>query len=429
MKIIRCSKLKCSILLLLFIYPILNAYAGPIVFTIAAGNGNGTKIGSSIAIELQKKFPNIASQYDHYLAFLLSPSQFKQLVPQVNALISTIDPEYQSEVNAIAAALQLNNQDNLGDGKLSLNEVWLLQFLPDLTSINKGSAIAAANSNPVAARNVDWKNTPDLTELQAITIFQYDDRTVVTIGFAGLMGVINGFNDQGLFVSQLDASTQLVSASVSVGHAGSFDLRSILRQHRKIAPASQELSKHTYPRSHVVLLADPEDVAVLEQPAGVTGKLRKTDSVLVNEMPWYNDEQMAIVNCFVLKALSANCHASQDYFRWARFAELLKDELLPDTAISIMQDRKNKHLAIFNEDTLQSMVFWPKDRTLYLYAQNSDQTTPVVEKYQFFNTSPKDKLVDMALLALGIVIFVLAWLYVFRDDIKGKMKRLTKKIT
>lgn len=421
--------LRYSFLFIFLIFPSISAYARPVIFTIDANSNNAMKIGTFIGGELQKNFPNIESQYDGYLASLLSPSQYKQLLPQVKSLITAIDSDYQAEVNAIAAVLQLETFDDLGDGKLSVNEFWLLQFLADITDINKGSAIATPNdNNPVVARNVDWKSTPDLRNLQTISIYQYDDRTLVTIGLAGLVGVINGFNDQGLFVSLVDASTQQISTSLLPKNASGFDMRTLLRQNNKIAAASHEIAEKQYPRSHLILFADQENVAVLEQSADEIGKLRKTDSVIVNEMPWRNNRQLAVVGCFVLKTSEPNCHASKDFFRWGRFTELLKtfldQNLSASKAAALMQDKENIHQAIFNEDTLQSIVFTPKDRTLYLYTQpvtKTDESTPVVDKYQFIktNATSSDRLIDLALLALGIGIFVAAWIYVFRDNKKN----------
>ena len=432
------SLLIRGFLLGLFAFSSLSAYARPVILNIDASSNNGTQIGTFIGTEVQKNFPNVEKLYDSYLAFLLSPSQFKQLIPQVKSLQVAIDPDYQAEVDAIAAVWQLNALDNLGDGKLSVNEFWLLQLLPDLTAVNKGSAFAVTNrsdKNPIAARNLDWKSTPELRSLQTINIYQYEDRTLVAVGFAGLVNVINGFNDQGLFVSLLNATEQQVSTSPLPQNSSSFDLRTVLKQINKIAPASHELAQKAYPHAHQILLADQENVAVLEQPAGGIGKLRKTDSAIVTEMPWNSSVQLAAVNCFVLKTSPHNCYAANDHYRWGRFAQLskafLEQNLSVSNVIALMQDQANIHQAIFNEDTLQSIVFTPKDRTLFLYTQpaaKTDEPYPVVEKYQFIKagSSPKDKLINIVLLVLGIGTLAAAWLFVFRGDKKNKSPPLSK---
>lgn len=402
------------------------AYARPVILNIDAHSDDGTQMGNFIGVEVKKSFPDLEKQYDAYLSSLFSASQFKQLIPQIKALKAVIAPAYQAEVDAIAAAWQLNAQDELGDGKLSMDEFWLLQLLPDLTSINQGSAFAVANhsdKNPMVGRNLDWKNSVDLKSLQTISIYHYEERTVVNIGFAGFASVISGFNDQGLFVSLIDAS-ELQATNVPLPQSASgFELRSILKKMNKIAPASQALARKSYSRNHQILLADQKNIAVLEQPIGETGTLRKTDSPLVEEMPWPNSEQLPVVNCFVLKNSPHNCYDSKDHYRWGRFAQLSKafpEQILSvSNLVTIMQDQSNSHQAIFNEDTLQSIVFTPKDRALYFSTQTNEKY-PLVEKYQFIKTDSNNKFFEIMLLIFGTVGLALVWIYVFQGGKKNK---------
>jgi hypothetical protein len=418
MKRKQSSKRVSSVVKCLFLlgFSLPTVYAGPLVLNIEASNRNGTQIGTFIGLEVKKKFPDVEKKYDRYLAFLLSPPQFKQLLPQITALKAVVDPAYQDEVNGIAAAWQLNALNMLGDDKLSVDEFWLLQLLPDLTTINKGSAFAVANrsdKNPIAARNLDWKSTADLKSLQTITVYHYqDDRTLVSIGFAGVVSVISGFNDQGLFVSQLDASELQTSSSLLPQHASGFELRNTLKNQDRIVPATQELARKIYPRSYQVLLADPEDIAILEQPAGKIGRLRQIDSMTVNNRGQSNNQQLAAVNCFVLKDSPRNCYTSTNYYQLGRFAQLAKtfagQNLSVSDVVTLMQDQANIHQAIFNENTLQSIVFTPRDRVLYFSTPALTKTNEkllVPEKYQFIKThrsSSNDKRIEMALLVLGV---------------------------
>lgn len=411
------SKVKYIFLLGLLGFSLPYAYASPVILNIDASHNDGTQIGSFIGSEAKKKFPDVEKQYDTYLSVLVSTKQFKQLLPQIKNLKAAVAPVYQDEVNAIASSWQLSTFDNLGDGKLSIDEFWLLQLFADLTAINKGSAFAVANrknNNPIAARNLDWKNSDDLKSLQTINIYHYEDeRTVVNIGFAGLVSVINGFNDQGLFVSLLDASELETSNPNLAQHAAGFELRNVLENTNRILPATQELTQKTYPRSLQILLADQDAVAVLEQPAGKTGVVRETDSMTINATGWHNNQMLAVVNCFVLKDSPRNCYNYQDYYRLGRFAQLSKpfngQDLSVNDVITIMQDQANIHQAIFNEDTLQSIVFTPKDRVLYFSTSadlKANEKQPGVEKYQFIklNISAHDKLMQMVWLGLGVGI-------------------------
>jgi hypothetical protein len=419
-------------------------YASPVVFTIDITNRDSYQIGTSLGLAIQKRFPQFQQLYDSYLAFLFSQAHFDQLNTQINSLKSALKADYQTEVDAIASTLHLGTVDQLGDGQLSNNEFWLLQLLADLTAINKGSAlglVSHADKNPLVARNVDWKNTPELRSLQAITIYRDSEYTLVNIGFAGLVGIINGFNDQGLWASVMDASEQQSSMSSLYRTSTSFAVREALEKTVKISAASHLLAQQHYPRGHQIVLADQEDIAVLEQPAGETGKLRKIDSQLINELPWSNPNQFAIVNCFALKTSPQNCYSTTDHYRWQRFNNLLsslnyKNQIITLTElIHLMQDSANPHQAIFNSNTLQLMAFNPKNRDLYLYTKPVKEThgsQPLVEKFQFIhsdqNTLSKQLHLDDLMLIFGVFILIAAWIYVFwgRDVWNKKIQKRLK---
>ncbi len=395
------------------------AYARPFVLDLDAEHYNPTQIGGFIADKVKEKFPDIEKQYDSFLVAALSPMQYEQLLPQIESLKATVAPAYQAEVNAIAGAWQLTNQNQLGDGRLSVSEFWLLQLLTDVTDINKGSAFAVINrndKNPIVARNVDWKSAHNLKNLQTLTIYHYKNRTLVNIGFAGLVSVISAFNDQGLFVSLIDASTLQANNAPNAEQVSSFELRTVLMTLNNITAASRALAQHLYPRHQQIVLADAENIAVLEQPAAQLGVSRQTDSTLINEMPWHNSQQFAVVNCFVLKTSPHNCYTTEDHYQWQRFAQLSKalaeQTLSVNQVANIMQDQTNTQQAIFNPDTVQSIVFTPKDRVLHFTAATHSlhNENPIAEKYHFIQTlktrPPYKQMVLGMLAVMGIAALV-----------------------
>jgi len=120
------------------------------------------------------------------------------------------------------------------------------------------------------------------------------------------------------------------------------------------------------------LLADRENVKTLEYPAGGFANLRAWDSPTHQEKRWKNKHQIATVDCFVLLASPDNCRAPRDIARWQQFDKLavFKPTLLADmnNVSAIMFDTANHHYEIFNEQTIQSMVYKPHNSSLYLYA-------------------------------------------------------------
>ena len=365
-------------LLILFLIASFEASSTLPVFHVDAKEQTGMDTGKILGKAFKKQFPTIEKIYDTYLASFVTQEQFNEWVQvRVNILKPNIDPAYRDEVNGIASTWTISSRDQLGDGFLSLNEFWVLQLIPDVGRRTNCSGFGvwgdfSALNSPIVGRNMDWITDEGLRSLQAITVYEYEEQTVVNIGFAGYMGVVSGFNREGLFVAHLDSPLGMRYPEPPIGdHAIVFDLRKVLETKNRISPAAKELSQHQYGFSHNILMADRFDIQVLEQPQGHPAHLRNNFSPLRTEMLWEKANQIAVVNCFVLKSSPANCITSSNNYRWHRFRTLAQfkrtNQAEVKDIINIMFDTSNPYQEIFNQKTVQSMVFTPKDKRLYLY--------------------------------------------------------------
>jgi len=364
--------------LILFLIISFEASATLPVFHVDAKKQTGMGIGTTLGKAFKKQFPEIEKKYDTYLASFVDQKQFNEWVQErVNVIKPNIDPAYRDEVNAIASTWTISSRDQLGDGFLSENEFWLIQLIPDVGRYTNCSGFGvwghfSALNSPIVGRNMDWYTNEGLRSLQAITVYQYENRTVVNIGFAGYIGMVSGFNNEGLFVAHLDSPIGMRYPEPPIGDdAIVFDLRKVLETKNRISAAARELSQQQYGFSHNILMADTFDVQVLEQPQGQQAYLRSDTSPLRIEMSWGKVNQIAVVNCFTLRSSPANCISTIDSYRWHRFKKLAQfnrdNQAQVKDVINIMFDTANLHQEIFNQKTVQSMVFTPKDKRLYLY--------------------------------------------------------------
>jgi hypothetical protein len=363
---------------ILYIILSLSANATLPVFHVEAFDKTGEQIGTILGKAFKKKFPDIEKKYDSYLASFVDQKQFNEWVQKrVNIIKPNIDLAYQKEVTAIASAWTISNQDKLGDGFLSENEFWVIQLIPDIGRQTNCSGFGvwgnfSANHSPIVGRNMDWYTTSALRSLQAITVYQYKKRTFVNIGFAGYVGVVSGFNSDGLFVAHLDSRLGKRYPEPPIGDSAIvFDLRKVLETENRISAVSKKLSWQQYGFSHNILMADTENIQVLEQPQGLPAHVRTDTSPLRLEMSWGKKNQIAVVNCFVLKNSPANCLTTANRYRWHRFKTLAhfnsQSQAHVKNVMEIMFDTANPRSEIFNQKTVQSMVFTPTDNRFYLY--------------------------------------------------------------
>lgn len=355
----------------------------PIIYVDCRGK-TGTEIGVALGNAMENAVgadpAEIEAQIDSFLTYSI-PGQWifdYGMVPRVNVIKPNIDQKYRDEVNALASFFDASsNPDKLGDGKVSLNEFWVLQLIPDIARMTNCSGFGvfgncSASGLPIVGRSLDWGFPPGIRNMQAITVYQYEDRTFVNIGFAGLAGVLTGFNSDGLFAGILDSPMGAAYPDPPVGKRSFvFDLRNALETCTEISEAATALYNQQYAFSHNILFADTTDVQVLEHPQGINGSLRTFASVLRSDISWGKTNQIAVVNFFALSGYS-NGSSYWNYDRWNRFQTLADFNATDNRAhaadvMNIMLDTANGPNQIFNNITVQSMVFTPAGRKLYLY--------------------------------------------------------------
>lgn len=377
------------LLVVLFASP---ASATPPIFSVDARGKIGAEIGQALGRLWQRQIPDIAARIDHYLASCISQYAFdREVESRLQTILPAIAQAYRDEVEGLASILVQTERTKLGDGLLSMQELWYFQLIPDLGRQQRSSGFSvfgqsSAAGGPIVGRNLDWTTTADLRSLHAITVYRYAKRSVVNIGFAGFLGVVTGFNSDGLFVAHLDAPMGLPDPDLGPGvHSAVFDIRQALETGRTISDAATALSPVRTPYSHNVLLADTRDVQVLEHPQSKPGRLRTASSPLRHDISWDRPEQIAAVNFFALRGY---WNEPLQAIKWRRFQELAvfsaQHPAQISDVMSIMLDTADEpSYRIFNSGTIHSLIFTSADRTLYLYTapvSGQHPARPVMEQ-------------------------------------------------
>jgi hypothetical protein len=112
------------------------------IFYVDARGKDGTEIGLALGDSVKAAFPNIEQKMDAYLVQFIGQIAYRTgdssqdlfdyyAVPRINAIKPNIEQRYRDEVSALGSQLGLSGTDILGDGDLSLNELWALQLIAD----------------------------------------------------------------------------------------------------------------------------------------------------------------------------------------------------------------------------------------------------------------------------------------------------------
>jgi len=154
---------------------------------LALGNAIGNAVGANPA-EIEEQIDSFLTSSIYGIAYSLGlPSQTifdYGMVPRANAIKPNIDQKYRDEVNALASFFDASSTpDILGDGKLSLNEFWVLQLMPDIARGTNCSGFGvfgnySASGLPIVGRSLEWGTNIGVRNMQAITVYLYEDRTL-----------------------------------------------------------------------------------------------------------------------------------------------------------------------------------------------------------------------------------------------------------
>lgn len=283
--------------------------------TIDAQSASPSAIGSELGSRIRTAVVDIESLIDSYIAEgTESDSVYDEVLQRVNHIRSQVQMEYQDEVDAMSAALNPSGTPNVrGDGKLSRDEVWLMNLITDVARSSQCSAVGVSEgrsvtSRTMVARLLDWDvgSSNQLAKIQAVYKINNGNRSITTIGFLGLQAVLSGYNDDNVFVSILDSPTG-VTYSAAGKRSYAFDLRYALENEDSLVGIANYMTdpSRNYAFNHIIFMADQDTAAALENNFSGTGSnmrraLRDHESALNDGIAWGFIDAVASVNAFML---------------------------------------------------------------------------------------------------------------------------------
>lgn len=151
-------------------------------------------MGKEYATALHDALPEIESLLDSYLTEIItvfadweqnSPEdEYEEILRRVEDIKPNIPAEYQREIDGMSVNFE-GNEDALGDDKISQNELYLLNLIPDVLRGTACSAFAvcgprSASGSTIAARNLDWidMSQNQLAKKNAVTTIKNGRKSV-----------------------------------------------------------------------------------------------------------------------------------------------------------------------------------------------------------------------------------------------------------
>jgi len=363
------------------------------------------EMGKELGLKIVETVPEYEASLDSYLSEISKDTDtYNLFIKRVNDIRPQLDKEYRDEIEGMASSFSGQGKNIRGDGKLSEDEVYLMNLCPDIARFTQCSALGvygerSESGHDISMRILDWfaGSQNQLSRYHAVCRFQNSEKSIATIGYLGYMGCISGFNDDKVFGAILDSPT-METYSSKQKESYSFDLRHALENSRTIAAAAGYLKSQdrNYTYGHLIFFSDPNISKVLEN--NISGKadgiraLRTDKSRLNTSIEWNISDSVGCVNSFLLKGNMDNHSVSLS--NTARFDSMKKE--LQGKGDRISQEEM-KELAsyytgdspglqedgdLYNIKTQQIIVFEPGKADYRVFFRPAREEIPVKPVFQ-----------------------------------------------
>ncbi|HEX3045438.1 MAG TPA: C45 family peptidase [Bacillota bacterium] len=348
------------------------------------------QMGVEYARQILKSVPEYEALMDSYITEMTMMEEYYQMGLGVARLLkSKIPQDYLDEIEGMAQVFSGGVTSLRGDQKLSLDEVFFFNLLPDIARPAHCSALgvfdwASATHQVMAGRNLDWPggSQNQACKLQAVVTIREKCKTLYLIGYLGFQGVISGVNEYGVYAGILNSD---IATPYTPNDKNSYpmDLRYALENRTTVNGVANYMtdSSRNYTYDHLIFLADPRTAGVVENNFNgsptVRRALRTSTSLLNPGVSWWFPKAVATVNSFIL-AGNYNNHTQdpQNTARWSSFqhAMLTKGPVITREELKEIMSFDNgdgpglfETGDIYNVYTQQSMVFTPETMRLDIY--------------------------------------------------------------
>jgi hypothetical protein len=276
-------------------------------------------------------------------------------------LKAQIDPAYREEMEGLAATFTGGNRNWFNDGRISTEEVYLLNLMGDVWRLTECSGVAvwgprSATGKNITARLFDWSGgkMSQLTKIPAVTTIKNGDKSICLIGYLGFMGTIAGFNPSGVFAGVLDCQSGTFPYVCAGKRSYMLDLRHALENYKTLDEAAGYMADpaNQYTVNHLIFFSDPNVSKVLENNFSGTGanmrRALRTDSSELNDgVTWGIPNAVACVNSFLLKGNHNNFNGAD--FNTARWDSFHRELLAKGDVVTFDQ---LKEVATFHTEEL-----------------------------------------------------------------------------
>ena len=283
-------------------------------------------------------------------------------------LFDSYRPEYKEEIAAFAEGISGGTHGIKEDGILSFEEAVLAQMIPDALRPTCCSALSLWGSKTttgdrITLRNLEWNLGSDnqMGKIHAVTHMKNGERSLTAISVLGLLDIISGINDDGVFAAILDVGSSQHEAYVCEGRkCYTMELRFALEEYSTARGLGEFMVSESgnYTWCHNLIISDKNDSFCAEDCVSQVvesgmGKsiLRDCNTPILKGLSWDSPDSLCVVNSFASAGNQDGFSGSySNIIRFAKYNEWVKakDKFSPKDVKDLITQETVEQYAVQN---------------------------------------------------------------------------------
>lgn len=315
--------------------------------TLDYEKGTPSQVAKAYAETILEVNPSYADIIEPYIyenikgAFSGHISNYHVLEDRMNVLFDSIPEEYREEIKAFASTISKGEKGFVENGKISYEEAIIVQMVPDALRPTSCSALSlwgnkTTTGEGITLRSLEWNLGSEfqIGNVNAVVHMVKGDRSITTISMLGLLDVISGINNDGVFVGILDVGASEYPFVYEGKRCYTFDIRYALEEFDNATDVGNYMVDNSgnYTWCHNLIITDADNsycaedcVADVYEGGDGYSILRDADTPILEGLNWESEDSLCVLNSFmaegnldIFTGSLGNMVRFEKYNRWVK---------------------------------------------------------------------------------------------------------------
>ena len=288
--------------------------------TLDYEKGDRASVGRAYGNLIREKLPGFMETMEPYLfeniRVAYNSNYSAEVIEKRSAvLLDSMRPEYRDEICGFAEGISGGAHGIAEDGIFSYEEAVLTQMIPDALRPTCCSALSlwgskTATGDRITLRNLEWNlgSGNQMGKINAVTHMKNGSRSVTAISVLGLLDIISGINDNGVFSAILDVGSVQSEPYIYEGKkCYTMELRYALEEFSTARELGEFMTGESgdFTWCHNLIISDKNDsfcaedcVSQVSEKGNGKSVLRDAGTPLLPGISWDNEDSLCVVNSF-----------------------------------------------------------------------------------------------------------------------------------